>query len=313
MISVIIPYADLTYIALLSNKWPDRQLSLGEKRQLANDFLTKIRTKNYFVVEAWSTVLNCNETSIYAAIQTCQMVLDFKYYYSLDHFEQTAYRKSGADIYAQIPFYKNFFEVASRYQVQEAVELLRKTMNSVHEMYWHPVDIKRYIGSMCHKLLSDMAVVETGGKWFNRTVELLGEVEMANTMEKRVEAVERFIEQYSAVLSMVSPKYSDAVLKAVEYIDGAYTEKITLENVAEHAHVYSTYISELFKKEMGVSLNDYINNLRVILACELLRSSNRSIGQIAEECGFSDQNYFTKVFKKFLNTTPSSYRMQFKN
>ena len=71
-------------------------------------------------------------------------------------------------------------------------------------------------------------------------------------------------------------------------------------------------MSELFKKEMGVTLNDYINNLRVIHACEYLRFSNYSMGEISERCGFSDQNYFTKVFKKFLNTTPSNYRTDFK-
>lgn len=102
------------------------------------------------------------------------------------------------------------------------------------------------------------------------------------------------------------------MLQALAYIDEHYAEKISLEQIAAQSHVNSTYMSELFKKEMGVRLIDYINNLRVIHACEYLRFSNYSMGQIAELCGFNDQNYFTKVFKKFLNTTPSNYRVDFK-
>ena len=51
--------------------------------------------------------------------------------------------------------------------------------------------------------------------------------------------------------------------------------------------------------------------MRIIRACEYLRSSNLSIGQVAERCGFTDQNYFAKVFKKILGKTPSQYRNSF--
>lgn len=67
-------------------------------------------------------------------------------------------------------------------------------------------------------------------------------------------------------------------------------------------------MSELFKKEMGISMNEYINNVRIIHACSEIRLTKAPIGQIAENCGFTDQNYFTKVFKKITGNTPTKYR-----
>ena len=306
--AVLVPYDETAYLAFIHDGGASGGSSM-RKRASVSQFLKYLP----FPVDAWSTVLNCGEVGVYAGIQTCQDVLDFKLYYSLDSFEQIAYRGRGEAVQiAQIPFYKSFFEVAGRYQIKEAEELMRKCLDTLHGMYCHPSDIKQYISGMCHKLLSDMSMFETGGDWFSSTLERLHEVESAPTRAARKSALERFFEQYGAALSSAAPKRSNAVLQALAYIDEHYAEKISLEQIAAQSHVNSTYMSELFKKEMGVRLIDYINNLRVIHACEYLRFSNYSMGQIAELCGFNDQNYFTKVFKKFLNTTPSNYRVDFK-
>lgn len=306
--AALVPYCETTYLAFLHGGGPAGTSSMRKKASVSQ-FLKYLP----FPVEAWSTVLNCGEVGLYAGIQTCQDVLDFKLYYSLDNFERTAYRGRGeAPPIAQISFYKGFFEVAGRYQIKEAEELLRKCLDTLHSMHCHPSDIQQYISGMCHKLLSDMSMFEIGGDWFSSTLERLHEVESAPTQAARKDALERFFQQYNVALSSVTPKRSAAVLQALAYIDEHYAEKISLEQIAAQSHVNSTYMSELFKKEMGVRLIDYINNLRVIHACEYLRFSNYSMGQIAERCGFSDQNYFTKVFKKFLNTTPSNYRIDFK-
>lgn len=310
--TVLVPCGDTVYIAFMHNDLS--VMTSGQKRAAVNSFLEYLRKQDSFSVEVWSTTLNCAELGVYASIQTCQSVLDFKLYYSLENFDQVGYRESGEDLHvSRIPFYKSFFEVASRYQIEEAAELLRNCLDTLHDMYCHPSDIERYISVMCHKLLSDMSMLEIGGDWFNQTIQRLHEVESAATQQLRKEALERFLAQYGDILSSASPKRSTAVLQAVAYIDDHYAEKVTLEQIAAQSHMNSTYMSELFKKEMGVTLNDYINNLRIIHACEYLRFSNYSMGQIAERCGFNDQNYFTKVFKKFLNTTPSQYRLHFKD
>lgn len=308
--AVVIPYTGTTYIAFLHcNGTP--AMPAEQKKAVVKDLLVYLRQQESFSVEAWATMLNCNETGIYVGIQACQSVLDFKYYYSLEDFETVPYRESGAaPLISGNTFYKKFFEVAGRFQIQDAAELLRKCLDVLHSIHCHPTDIERYMSIMCHKLLVDVSMLEIEVEWFNQTLQQLHEVENAATQSIREDALMRFLAQYSNAFSAVAHTRSDAVLGALKYIDEHYSEKITLDHVAAQSHMNSTYMSELFKKEMGVTLIDYINNLRIIHACEYLRFSNCSMGQIAERCGFNDQNYFTKVFKKFLNTTPSQYRSQ---
>lgn len=70
----------------------------------------------------------------------------------------------------------------------------------------------------------------------------------------------------------------------------------------------ASYLSSLFSKEMGVSLTDYVNLCRIHHAQRLLLGTNLPIKSIAEQCGFSDIHYFSRLFKKIVETTPKAYR-----
>ena len=69
-----------------------------------------------------------------------------------------------------------------------------------------------------------------------------------------------------------------------------------------------TYLSTLFKKETGYSISEYINGIRVDRARSLLVNSDIAIVEIARMCGFEDQSYFTKVFRKTTGITPKKCR-----
>lgn len=308
--AVLVPYCEMVYVAFIrvDAASPD----VHQKENAVRQFLNGLRRQSDFGILAWATILNCNETGIYTGIQSSRSVLDFKYYYSLENFEKVSYHESGeCSPAADIPAYKKFFEVATRYQVQEATELLRECLDIFHHTYFHPEDIEKYMSLMCHKLLADISVLEIGTDCFDRTLQRLHEVSSAKTQQLREQALEDFVSQYAHLFSAARGKRPEAVLQALDYIEAHYAEKITLDQVANYAFMNSTYMSELFKKEMGITLNDYINNLRIIHACEYIRFSDCSMAQVAEYCGFSDQNYFTKVFKKIVGKTPSQYRGSF--
>jgi two-component system response regulator YesN len=71
-----------------------------------------------------------------------------------------------------------------------------------------------------------------------------------------------------------------------------------------------SYVSSLFKKEIGVTFTKYLTDLRMNQACILLEHSNLSIQDIADRTGYHDYFYFTKLFKKTIHKTPSSFRMR---
>jgi len=101
---------------------------------------------------------------------------------------------------------------------------------------------------------------------------------------------------------------SPAIEAACLYIDTNYLKDITLEETASHCRLSSFYFSKLFKKEKGITFIDYLTGKRISKAKKLLVTSNLSIKEICANTGYSDPNYFTKVFKKVESISPSNYR-----
>lgn len=98
------------------------------------------------------------------------------------------------------------------------------------------------------------------------------------------------------------------VREAVRFIQKNFREKLTLEMVSAHVYMNPQYFSRVFKKRIGVSYTDYVNNLRIQHACKLLETSDFPSYRISNECGFNDPSYFNRVFFKQMKTTPNKYR-----
>lgn len=94
----------------------------------------------------------------------------------------------------------------------------------------------------------------------------------------------------------------------LRYLDGHYTEEISLDYLAEQFYISKYYLSREFKKEYGTTIIQYILTKKITNAKELLRYSNASIEEIAVLCGIDDASYFNKVFKKMEGCTASEYR-----
>ena len=95
---------------------------------------------------------------------------------------------------------------------------------------------------------------------------------------------------------------------AKRYIDENYNEAISLDKLAEIAHVNKYYLSHSFKKEYGSSPIDYMLKRRITEAKALLSSTDYSLIQIAEQLGFGSPAYFSKCFRKVEGISPSGYR-----
>jgi YesN/AraC family two-component response regulator len=105
-----------------------------------------------------------------------------------------------------------------------------------------------------------------------------------------------------------SLRYSKPVMICRNYIFKHLYEDISLSHLAELVNLNPNYLSELFKKEVSISISEFIQKERVREAGKLLISSNYSLLEIATWLNFHDQSHFTRVFKKFTGTTPKQYR-----
>jgi two-component system response regulator YesN len=100
-----------------------------------------------------------------------------------------------------------------------------------------------------------------------------------------------------------------ALFKAVEqYITDNLKEDINLKDTAAKFNLSPYYFSRTFKKVFGYNFSDYLNLIRINKAKELLKDDSLSIKEICYLVGYSDPNYFSKVFKKYEGVTPTEYR-----
>ncbi len=97
-----------------------------------------------------------------------------------------------------------------------------------------------------------------------------------------------------------------------DYVYRHFREKIYLEEVADTLGISASYLSRLFKKETGKGLQDFINDVRVEKAANLLIYSEETLLEIAEYVNFPSQSYFGRVFKHKMQMTPKQYRELYK-
>lgn len=102
--------------------------------------------------------------------------------------------------------------------------------------------------------------------------------------------------------------YSPAVQKVAQHINIHFSKPMNLNQLAEMCLIHPSHLSRQFKKEMGITLTDFQNKMRIDEAKLLLKKSNTSIDWIAGQVGFDDAGYFTRIFNKLEGMTPSKYR-----
>jgi signal transduction histidine kinase/DNA-binding LacI/PurR family transcriptional regulator/AraC-like DNA-binding protein/DNA-binding response OmpR family regulator len=105
------------------------------------------------------------------------------------------------------------------------------------------------------------------------------------------------------------PRHTSALVKrAVAYFHQNYDHALSRWEVAEAVGVSESYLSRVFRQELGISLWDYLNRYRILQAKRLLRRKSDSIKTIAPRVGFKDPAYFSRVFHKLTGLSPTAYR-----
>ena len=140
----------------------------------------------------------------------------------------------------------------------------------------------------------------------------------AETLEARLCTVDETISFLREIFSQcirwrieTAKEDSNSVVNnARSFIDNNYTDsELSLRSVADAVCITPAYLSALFKKETGKNLSEYITEVRISRAKELLCCTSKFVYEVAYEVGFRDYRYFSQIFKKFTGQTPRKFQM----
>ena len=106
----------------------------------------------------------------------------------------------------------------------------------------------------------------------------------------------------------IDPTDSQRMKQMINYVHDHYSEKIYLEEIAASAGVSPRECARCFKRQIGYTPMDYLNQYRVRMAADALKMTAKPIALIGEECGFASDSYFGKTFRQYMDCSPREYR-----
>ena len=120
--------------------------------------------------------------------------------------------------------------------------------------------------------------------------------------------IKRLAEECTAIKSAASQSMYPCVNAVIKSIEEFKEKDISLKTLAARLHVSPSYLGTVFKQQTGYYFNDYLTEARIRYAAKLIETTDMKMKDIVEKVGFSSQTYFNRMFKRFFNVSPVTYR-----
>lgn len=129
------------------------------------------------------------------------------------------------------------------------------------------------------------------------------------TLEHLTRMLTNYLGSYlETCLKQLEVETAKPIRQAKQYINEHYRDKIMLEDLAAIVDLNPVYFSVLFKKETGMNFSVYLVHIRMEIAKEMIRASNKTIAAIADDVGYKDSRHFSQIFTKTVGIKPALYR-----
>lgn len=166
---------------------------------------------------------------------------------------------------------------------------------------WH--EIYATLSSLIKSYNGNMNIIRVGSK---NAYDYLSE---SNTLEQMKDRFITVIEGYLLEIKKLKGNvYNKVIHDAITYIHKNYRDNVKLSDVANYIGINESYLSRCFKKHLKVNFVDYLNQIRITEAKELLNNPELTISDIAYQVGYSNENYFSRVFKAVEGISPRQYQ-----
>ena len=207
-----------------------------------------------------------------------------------------------------------FYEIVASGNINKLEEILKGgpksdlrgvlSADEVRNIKYHTVILTALVSRFCIEQGLEISVSYTLSDIY------IGLIDNATKLEEVYSIQNDMLRTYCRKMSDLSKNrvVSRHIVVAIDYIRSHIQENLTVESIADSLSLNSSYLSKLFKQEMGTTLSRYIRDQKINVACNMLRHLDESSLSIANYLGFSSQSHFIQVFKKSTGLTPEEYR-----
>jgi len=194
-----------------------------------------------------------------------------------------------------------------------AVDVWGRIVLHRHQKYLHSIHLK--LIEMVTALTHGQDIFYRAYPYYALVAQILSTyplLELAKIPRRILQEIGPLAQSTRSTQERMGP-HSPAVEKAFAFMETSFQERISLAQVAKASHVSAAHLCRLFKQETGRTVVEHLQRLRIHRATELLASSPLSLLEVALDCGFESIEHFYRLFRRFLGTTPRSYRRQSQN
>lgn len=180
--------------------------------------------------------------------------------------------------------------------------------------------IKTYFDRKFTSGSNDFIVLKDNVEWQKDIIELVKKIQSeADSEEKNMLNLIYYAAAMTAKISANTKEKAEPIngsitnqnlFKMVDFVHKHYMDNISIDDIAASGNVCRSKCCKSFTKIIGQTPNKYLTHYRIAKSCKLLNETNRSINEIADNCGFQSTSYFIAVFKKKIGVSPQKYRKQ---
>ncbi len=222
--------------------------------------------------------------------------------------DDTREKETFSDVYRPTDDLLSAVREGNAYQAQEAVR--RQIEQGLSGQLQDPLtEWKFYLV----RILTLITFTACENRAMNRYLDSIAaqyvrEIEKVEDTDACGKLLEDMVQQYCDLNRLDTKCYSTLVQKIILAVAMDLKVPLTLQYFSDRLSVNSSYLSNLFRKETGQTITDYVTEKRINHAADLLRHSQLPIKTVAKQVGIADVQYFSRLFKKKMGMTPTQYR-----